>query len=194
MEKAAQFQRPPFEQALIAWEGLLGEAGFSKETIWLFDENLCFESEPGSPGGVRLGYQTALTPPPPDAHRIAYEQFCESNAPIVWYRLGFSRNKSVCMLLCDPWFETKFESAEYSARPEWRMLFRRGPAQEIEEITDKSRWEKRLLRQRPIPELDFSMSLRAVHEVLAHGRVLTAYEHYALKLLHVWRHWLGEQH
>ena len=33
----------------------------------------------------------------------------------------------------------------------------------------------------------------AFDEVLAHGRVLTAYEHYALTLLHVWRHWLGDQ-
>jgi hypothetical protein len=24
--------------------------------------------------------------------------------------------------------------------------------------------------------------------------VLTAYERYALKLLHVWRHWLGDHH
>ena len=31
------------------------------------------------------------------------------------------------------------------------------------------------------------MTLRAVHETLAHGRVLTAYEHYALKLLDAWR-------
>jgi hypothetical protein len=31
------------------------------------------------------------------------------------------------------------------------------------------------------------MTLRAVHETLAHGRVLSAYEHYALKLLHAWK-------
>jgi hypothetical protein len=37
------------------------------------------------------------------------------------------------------------------------------------------------------------MSLRAIHETLAHGRVLTSYERYALKLLHVWRRLLGEQ-
>jgi hypothetical protein len=31
------------------------------------------------------------------------------------------------------------------------------------------------------------MTLRAIHETLAHGRVLTAYERYALKLLSSWR-------
>ena len=30
------------------------------------------------------------------------------------------------------------------------------------------------------------MTLRAVHETLAHGRVLTAYERYALRFLHAW--------
>jgi hypothetical protein len=31
--------------------------------------------------------------------------------------------------------------------------------------------------------LDFCMTLQAVHETLAHGRVLTPYEQYALKIL-----------
>jgi hypothetical protein len=37
------------------------------------------------------------------------------------------------------------------------------------------------------------MSLRAVHEMLAHGRVLTSYEHYALKLLGAWRRLVERQ-
>ncbi len=193
MDKAAQNQRPPFDQALSAWQALLGQRGFSTEVVWVFDENLCFEKDATRPNGFRLGYQTALTPPPQDAPRIAYEQFCETDAPLVWYRLGASHHKSVCSLLCDPWFGTKTESEGYLKRPEWLMLFRPGSTEELEEITDKDRWEHRLLRERPIRELDFGMTLRSVHEVLAHGRVLTAYEHYALKLLHVWRHWLGDQ-
>jgi len=44
------------------------------------------------------------------------------------------------------------------------------------------------LRDRPLHDLDFCMTLRAIHETLAHGRVLTAYERYALKLLSSWRH------
>ena len=50
----------------------------------------------------------------------------------------------------------------------------------------EQRWKQRILRDRPLHDLDFSMSLRSVHEILAHGRVLTAYEHYALKFLHGW--------
>ena len=74
---------------------------------------------------------------------------------------------------------------------EWRMAFRTGGPEGIEEITDRARWENRIVRDRPLHDLDFCMSLRAVHETLAHGRVLSAYERYALKLTHVWRKWLG---
>jgi hypothetical protein len=44
-----------------------------------------------------------------------------------------------------------------------------------------------MVKNRPLHDLDFCMPLRAVHEVLAHGRVLTTYEHYALRFLHAWR-------
>jgi hypothetical protein len=116
-------------------------------------------------------------------------------AELLWIfdeRLGSHDGKSVCLLLCDQWFRTKTESEGYTRRREWHMAFRPGTAQELEEVKDKQRWEARLLRNRPLHDLDFCMTLRAVHETLAHGRVLTAYERYALKLLHVWRHWLGD--
>jgi hypothetical protein len=193
MDKATEYNRPPFEEALSAWQAVLRQRGFATDVLWIFEENLCIEKDATRPSGFRLGYQTALTPPPTDAHHIAYDQFREVNAPLVWYRLGSSRDKSVCLLLCDPWFNDKTESQEFVNRAEWRTLFRPGTAEEVEEITDRSRWENRMVRERPLPELNFAMSLRSVHEVLAHGRVLTAYERYALKLLHVWRHWLGEQ-
>ncbi|MEI6569278.1 MAG: hypothetical protein WCR20_21540, partial [Verrucomicrobiota bacterium] len=57
---------------------------------------------------------------------------------------------------------------------------------ELEEITDFQRWRQRLMKSRPLHDLDFCMDLKAVHEILAHGRVLTAYEHYALRFLHAW--------
>ena len=188
------YTRPPFAEARGSFVTLLKERSFPSELVWVFDENLCFERDPASPGGFRLGFQTTLTPPPPEAERIAFEHFSESDAPLVWYRLGSSRGKSVCVLLCDEWFQTKTQAEGFVPRPEWRMLFRPGQAQEIEEVTDRKRWEMRLLRDRSLHDLDFCMSLRAVHETLAHGRVLTAYERYALKLLHVWRHWLGNPH
>jgi hypothetical protein len=192
MEKPTSFSRPPFEQALQAWRSLLSQRKLPAEVIWVFDENLCFEKDPGAPTGFRLGFQTSFTPPPNEAERIAYEHFAEFDAPLVFYRLGSCAGKSVCVLLCDEWFQNKTDAEGFVSRPEWLMLFRPGPEVEIEEVQDKSRWEGRLLRDRPLHDLDFCMTLRGVHEMLAHGRVLTAYERYALKLLHVWRHWLGD--
>ena len=194
MHNQPDYTRPTFAEALKAWKEFLSERGHPAELIWLFEENLCFETDPAQPGGYRLGFQTRLTPPPDGAEQIAYDHFAEFEAPLVWYRLGSSRGKSVCLLLCDPWFQRKTEADGFTPRPRWRMFFRPGAAQELEEVKDRDRWEKRLLRERPVQELNFCMTLRAVHETLAHGRVLSAYERYALKLLHVWRHWLGESH
>lgn len=194
MEKKPDYTRPPFEESLKAWQILLSERGLPSELIWIFDENLCAEKDPTSPGGFRLGFQTLFTPPPPEAERIAYEHFSEFDAPLVWYRLGSCHGKSVCLLLCDPWFQSKTEGEGFTRRSDWLMLFRPGTPIELEEVKDRQRWENRIVRERPLHELDFCMTLRAVHETLAHGRVLTAYERYALKLLHVWRHWLGDPH
>jgi hypothetical protein len=194
MDKKPEYTRPPFPEALKTWKALLTERGFPPELIWVFDENLCFEKNAANAEGFCLGFQTLFTPPPPEAEKIAYDHFQEFDAPLVWYRLGTHEGKSVCLLLCDQWFRTKTESEGFNQRPEWRMLFRPGPARELEEVKERARWEKRLLRDRPLHDLDFCMTLRAVHETLAHGRVLTAYERYALKLLHVWRHWLGDSH
>src|SRR5262249_13131082 len=127
-----------------------------------------------------------------EAEKIAYHHFSEFDAPLVWYRLGSHAGKSVCLLLCDQWFEAKSESEGFSKRPDWQMIFRPGAALELEQVKDKQRWDNRIVRDRPLHDLDFCMTLRAVHEMLAHGRVLTAYERYALKLLHVWRHWMGD--
>jgi hypothetical protein len=193
MEKQPDNTLPPFAEAQLAWRVLLSERSFPSELIWAFDENLCFEKDPAGPGGFRLGFQTSFTPPPPGAEQVAYEHFLEAKAPVVWYRLGTCRGKSVCVLLCDEWFRSKTEAEGFIKRPNSLLMFRPGSTGEVEEVTDKHRWENRILRERPLHDLDFCMTLRAVHETLAHGRVLTAYERYGLKLLHVWRHWLGDQ-
>jgi hypothetical protein len=192
MEKKPDYTRPSFEEGLKAWRSLLSARGFPSDLLWVFDENLCFEKDPASPGGFRLGFQTAFTPPPAEAEQIAYDHFSDFEAPVVWYRLGSSQGRSVCILLCDQWFQDKTEAEGFVKRPEWRMMFRPGPPQEIEVVKERQRWEKRVVRDRSLHELDFCMTLRAIHEMLAHGRVLTAYERYALKLLHVWRHLLGD--
>jgi hypothetical protein len=192
MPDQTQFTRPTFDEALVAWKTLLAQRALPTDLLWVFDENLCFEKDPGRPGGFRLGIQTALTPPPPEAEHIAYEHFSDSSAPLVFYRIGSSRGKSVCLLLCDEWFAARTQADGFEPRQEWRMLFRPGPAEEVEEITDAQRWKQRMLRDRPLHDLDFCMTLRAVHETLAHGRVLSAYEHYALRFLHAWRRLLGQ--
>ena len=194
METKPSYSRPTFENALEAWSVLLRQRGLPLQLVWLFDENLCFERESARPGGFRLGFQTVFTPPPPEAERIAYQHFREYESPLVFYRLGSCGDKSVCLLLCDDWFATKGESEGFIRRDDWGVFFRPGPHEEIEEIKDEPRWKNRIVRERPLHDLDFCMTLRSVHETLAHGRVLSSYERYALKLLHVWRHLVGAKH
>lgn len=193
MEHKPAYTRPPFEEALKAWQALLTQRNLPAELLWVFDENLCFEKNAGQPGGYRLGFQTAFTPPPPEADHIAYDYFAEFDGPLVFYRVGSCRGKSVCLLLCDKWFDTRREADGFVRREDWLLLFRPGEVQAIEEITDRPRWENRILRERPLHDLDFCMTLRAVHETLAHGRVLSTYERSALKVLHIWRRMFGER-
>ncbi len=193
MANGVPLDRPSFDEALTSWKGLLRLEGFPEQLTWIFDENLCFEKDTSTAAGFRLGYQHALTPPPRDAERIAYDHFCEFDAPIVFYRVGSSQGKSVCLLLADKWFDTKTEADGFSKRGDWRILFRPGPLVEVEEIKDRTRWENRIIRDRPLHDLDFCMTLQAVHETLAHGRILTAYDRYALRFLHAWRRVLGHK-
>lgn len=190
MTNLPQFARPPFAEVLNAWKSALSQRGFPADCLWVFDENLCFERKHDSPEGFQLGIQTIFTPPPPEAEHIAYDYFCEFEARIVFYRIGTCRGKSVCVMLCDPWFEPKGESDGFIRQNGWLISFFPGKTREIEEITDAERWRRRIVRDRPLHDLDFCMRLRSVHEILAHGRVLTAYEHYALRFLHAWSRFL----
>jgi len=191
MANVCQFTRPAFDEALKAWKEALSQHGLPTELVWIFDENLCFEEAPETAAKFKLGFQTRFTPPPPDAEQIAYDHFCEFDLPIIFYRIGSCRGKSVCLLLCDEWFRSKGEKEGFNRRADWLIVFRLGGPEEVEEIADEGRWQRRIVRDRPLHDMDFCMTLRAVHEILAHGRVLTTYEHYALKLLGAWRHWLA---
>src|SRR5208282_2300469 len=97
--------RPPLDLALEAWTACLSRHALPAEPLWIFSENLCLERSHTAPGSLHFGFQTKFTPPPDDALDIAYDHFCESNARIVFYRLGSASNRSVCLLLCDTWFE-----------------------------------------------------------------------------------------
>ncbi|HXJ73901.1 MAG TPA: hypothetical protein VNM37_13660, partial [Candidatus Dormibacteraeota bacterium] len=58
-----------------------------------------------------------------------------------------------------------------------------GSSDELEEIADPKRWERRVVRGRPLSAVDFCMTLAALKELKAHGRVLTPDERFGLKIL-----------
>jgi hypothetical protein len=183
METKPHYQRPPFEDALAEWKALLAKRGFGTEIVWILDENVCFERDANAPGGFKLGFQTELTPHPPDAAKATYHHFAEIDARLVFYRLGASRGRSVCVQLCDPWFEPKTEAEGYIRRDDWLASFFPGGNDEIEEITDAKRWQQRVVRGRPLSAVDFCMTLAALRELKAHGRVLTPDERFGLEIL-----------
>jgi hypothetical protein len=183
METRRQHHRPPYEDALSAWKGLLKERGFSTDLLWILEENLCFEKDPNDLAGVTLGFQTQFTPQPADAAKVTYHHFAEMDARLAFYRLGENRGKSICIQLCDPWLEPKSESEGYIRRDDWLISFYPGSNEQIEEITDPKRWRERVIRGRPLSAVDFCMTLAALRELKAHGRVLSPDERFGLKIL-----------
>jgi hypothetical protein len=183
MEQPRRYQRPPFEDALAAWTRLLAEKGLSTDILWILEENLCFENDPGTPAGVKLGFQTRFSPHPPDAAKVTYHHFAEMDARLVFYRLGANAGRSLCLLLCDEWFEAKAEAEGYVRKDDWLISFFQGAEEEVEEITDAKRWQERVVRGRPLSAVDFCMTLAALRELKAHGRVLTPDERFGLKIL-----------
>jgi hypothetical protein len=183
MNQVPPVSRPSLNEALAAWQKLLVQQGLATDLLWIFEENLCFEKKADVPGGVHIGFQTRFSPVPRESLEIAYEHFCESDTPIVFYRLGESKGRSVCILLGDTWFNDKLESDGFVKRPEWGMSFYPGQKIEIEEVTDMRRWIRRIRRERPLHDVDFCMTLAAVDEIQIHGRVLTAGERYSEAML-----------
>jgi hypothetical protein len=183
MENTHRYQRPPFEDALAAWKDLLKQRGLSTDLLWILEENLCFEKDPRSPARVKLGFQTQFTPQPSDAAKVTYHHFAELDARLVFYRLGANAGRSICLLLCDAWFEPKTEADGYIRRDEWLVSFFPGANEQVEEVTDAKRWQDRVVRGRPLSAVDFCMTLAALRELKAHGRVLTPDERFGLKIL-----------
>jgi hypothetical protein len=184
--------RPTLAKSIDVWKKLLTERNLSTDLLWIFEENLCFEKENEEQGGFRLGFQTKFTTPSDDALDIAFDHFSESGARIVFYRLGECRGKSVCVLLCDTWFDEKDESEGYLRRNEWNTSFHPGLDDEIEEITDLSRWLQRVKCGRGFHDLDFCMTLATIDEIKTYGRPLEHYEHFAKTMLNRLRRFLGQ--
>ena len=183
MNQPVKVERPALEGAIAAWKNVLAERGHSTNLLWIFEENLCFERKPDVPGGNHIGFQTRFSPVPAEALDVAYEHFCESEARIVFYRLGENKGRSVCILLGDQWFADKKEKDGYVLRNDWGISFQPGQKIEIEEISDMRRWIRRVRRERPLHDVDFCMTLVAVDELQIHGRVLTPGERYSEAML-----------
>jgi len=191
MAKYAQFDRPALSEALDAWGKILKERGFATNLLWLFEENLCFQKMPAAQGGFQADFQIRFMTPPDDALDIAFDHFSETSGRIVFYRLGESSGKSVCVLLCDPWFENKGDAEGFLRRDDWRISFRPGLDDEIEEVTELGRWLRRVKRGRAFHDLDFCMSLETIDEINIYGRTLAPYERFAETILNRLRRFLG---
>ena len=139
--------------------------GLATELVWILEENLCFERDRKAPGGFRLGFQAQFTPQPPDAPKDTYHHFADLDERLVFYRLGTNHGRSICLELCDEWFEPKGEADGYVRRDDWRISFFPGGNEEIEEITDLKRWQQRVVRGRPLSAVDFCMTIAALREL-----------------------------
>ncbi len=188
MDTIRHHHRPAFEDTLAEWKKLLTRHGHSTEILWILEENLCFEKDPSSSAGVKLGFQTRFTPQPADAAKATYHHFAEMDVRMVFYRLGQNQGRSICIQLCDPWFEPKADAEGYIRRDEWLMSFYPGSKEEVEEVADINRWRERVVRGRPLSAVDFCMTLAALRELRAHGRVLTPDERFGLKIIRSMHH------
>lgn len=187
----AKFTRPPLRTALAAWQEALRSRGLPADSVWIFAENLCFEPAQTVGGNLRLGFQTRFTPPAADALEIAYDQFGETDARMVFYRLGSCPRGSVCILLCDPWLEERGPREGFERHDEWGISFFTGVAGEIEEITDLARWLQRVKHDYPFHDFDFAMALATIDEIKIHGRTLQPYERFADSMLNRLRRVMG---
>lgn len=189
MQKSQTVQRPSFEVALKEWNQILSQAGLSTACEWILDENLVFEQDAKAPTGVRLGFQTQFTLRPANLAQASYDFFTDFEARIVFYRLGSSGGKSICLLLCDPVFETRSEAEGFIRRNDWQVSFHPGGTNEVEEITDGARWKNRIIGGRPLADVDFCLPLATLRELEIHGRALEPGERFGVKVVGAWERW-----
>lgn len=183
--------RPTLIEALSAWQECLAQHQLPTQTLWIFAENICIEPSRATPGSFRLGFQTKFTPPSDDALEIAYDLFGETQERMVFYRLGSSPRGSICILLCDRWFEEKSAHEGFERHDNWGISFYPGHNGEIDEVTELSRWLRRVKNDRAFHDFDFAMSLATIDEVKIHGRPLLPYERFAETMLNRLRRVLG---
>lgn len=189
----SNYNRPALDEAVNAWQSCLSRHNLPSEPLWVFTENLCLERSHTVAGSYRQGFQTRFTPPAEDALDIAYDHFAETDSRIVFYRLGSAGSRSVCILLCDSWFEEKTAVDGFERHEQWKISFRPGHPGQIEEITDLKRWVRRVRHDRAFHDFDFGMALETVEEIRLHGRPLLPYERMAQSMLTRLRRILGQE-
>jgi len=189
MQDAQKHQRPPYEAAIKEWQRILTIAGLPAECEWIIDENLVFEKDASNPSGVRVAFQTQFTVRPADLAQATYDFFSDFDARLVFYRLGTAGEKSVCLMLCDPVFETRGDTDGYVRRDEWLISFHPGTKAAIEEVTDAQRWKNRLTSGRPLMDVDFCMPSVVLREQEIHGRPLEPGERFGVKVVEAWQRW-----
>jgi len=187
MSDTKNFERPFFFDALKEWKHILIEHGLPEDILWILDENLCFEQDDASSTGLHLAFQTRFSPPPSDVAERTYGFFSDFDARMVFYCLGQSEGRAVCMILCDPVFETRGPEVGFLRRDDWLVSFYPGSGNTIHEITDQKRWNARVLRGRPLADVDFCMPHQVLRELDAHGRPLHPQERIGIRLLESWR-------
>jgi len=188
---APKQNRPPLSEALAAWQKHLTARSLPADCTWIFAENLCLDPSPVN-SGRRVGFQTKFTQSSEDALEMAYDLFGETDAPVIFYRLGTSGQRSICLLLCDTWFENKSAAEGFESQGDWGISFFAGQPVEIEEVTDLTRWLRREKRGNTPHELDFAMALATIDEIKIHGRTLMPYERFAESMLGRLRRMLGQ--
>ena len=187
----ALFSRPPLAEALAAWKNCVASHELPEPTLWIFTENLCIEPSRSAPGSFHFGFQTKFTPPGEDALDIAYDLLCDTKARVVFYRLGSCPRGSVCILLGDSWFAERNARDGFERHDEWGISFYPGHAGDLEEVTDLTRWLRRVKRDRAFHDFDFSVALGTIDEIKTHGRPLHPYERFAQAMLKRLRRMFG---
>lgn len=189
MSDHTKFERPYYFDAVDEWKKILTQHSLPSDVRWILDENLCFEADSTRKGGMRHSFQTKFTIIPPDVAERTYAFFSDFEARMVFYCLGHSGGRSVCIILCDPVFESRGAEDGFIRKDEWLLSFHPGSGQEIEEITDEARWKNRVKRGRPHTDLDFCMPVDVLREMDAHGRPLSSDERFGVKMLPGWERW-----
>lgn len=148
-------ERPDFDTALVYWQNLIQEKGFSPNLRWVFRENL-YHTRHENTESFRLVFETEIHPVTLKDVRSVYEKVRPQECPIVFELLVHAQDFTLCTLLGD-----EFGIDEDTFVEEWNLYF---SAQDdylsFEELSDPTQWAKGKIRQwRHISGLDFVFCL-----------------------------------